>query len=82
MGYLLGLQEYLEETYNNTCILCYADANHPHHIVFTSAGGSDDKENIVPLCSGCHQSVHEQDAQVSAQRIRAGAKLVRAVYEN
>lgn len=76
------IYEYLEETFGNTCVLCYAEANHPHHIVPRSAGGSDDKENMAPLCSRCHREVHEQGAKNCAKRISAGASLVRAVYEN
>jgi len=30
-----------------------------HHIVFRSDGGSDDEQNLITLCSCCHDSLHE-----------------------
>lgn len=30
----------------------------PHHIIHRSLGGSDDVENLVKLCRGCHDAVH------------------------
>ena len=77
-----GIYEYLEKTYGNTCVLCYADANHPHHIVPKSAGGADNPDNIVPLCGDCHSDVHNRGARNCVDDIRKGAELVRAVYEN
>ena len=29
-----------------------------HHIIFSSMGGSDDAENLITLCSGCHYNLH------------------------
>jgi 5-methylcytosine-specific restriction endonuclease McrA len=34
------------------------DQLHPHHIVYRSAGGSDDLSNLVTLCAKCHDDVH------------------------
>jgi len=31
---------------------------HCHHIVFRSQGGDDSTENLITLCSTCHDSVH------------------------
>jgi 5-methylcytosine-specific restriction endonuclease McrA len=73
---------YLEEVYGNTCVLCFGDGNHPHHIVPRSAGGEDVEENIVPLCTDCHRDVHERGAKNCVEEIEEKAKLVRAVYEN
>lgn len=30
-----------------------------HHLVFRSAGGSDDLSNLVWLCHSCHDGVHQ-----------------------
>jgi HNH endonuclease len=32
---------------------------HPHHVVFKSAGGSDELNNLLTLCAKCHRDVHE-----------------------
>lgn len=29
-----------------------------HHVVLRSLGGSDEPENLIALCRGCHESVH------------------------
>lgn len=31
---------------------------HVHHIVFRSQGGTDDLENLLLLCAGCHADIH------------------------
>ncbi len=40
------------------CWVCDALAAIRHHIVPLSAGGRNKKNNIVPLCNGCHLAVH------------------------
>lgn len=32
---------------------------HVHHIVKRSQGGSDETENLIALCAGCHRNVHD-----------------------
>lgn len=34
-------------------------ALHCHHIVFRSQGGEDTMENILVLCSACHDGIHK-----------------------
>lgn len=44
------------------CYICGKNTNlHIHHIVPRRLGGSDDIENLVALCSGCHMSVEAGD---------------------
>lgn len=46
---------------NKSCALCSFDfwpVLHSHHILPRSAGGSDDKSNLVILCPTCHALVH------------------------
>lgn len=31
---------------------------HVHHIIFRSLGGDDSMENLITLCSSCHDGVH------------------------
>ncbi len=40
------------------CRGCGQSASHIHHIVFRSQGGSDEAENLVWLCMGCHILAH------------------------
>lgn len=37
----------------------YRNDLHAHHIVFRSAGGTDEDFNLVTLCSSCHDGVHQ-----------------------
>lgn len=43
---------------------CKNKSKHPrlqvHHIVFRCNGGSDEKENLITLCDGCHEGVHNE----------------------
>lgn len=32
---------------------------HCHHIVFRSHGGEDTMDNLITLCSSCHDGVHK-----------------------
>ena len=31
-----------------------------HHVIFRSCGGSDKKENLIPLCPTCHDLIHRE----------------------
>ena len=39
------------------CVRCEAPAEHAHHVLPRSFGGSDDPSNLVPVCSRCHPSL-------------------------
>jgi 5-methylcytosine-specific restriction endonuclease McrA len=42
------------------CRSCGSRNNlHCHHIIFRSQGGEDTMENILVLCSACHDGVHK-----------------------
>lgn len=30
----------------------------PHHVIFKSAGGSDNPNNLLTLCRKCHDDIH------------------------
>lgn len=55
------------EAYDHECIFCgMAEEKHQdqhgrsldvHHLVPSSAGGSDDVDNLVPLCRDCHNTM-------------------------
>jgi len=42
----------------HTCQNCGLTGKKIHHIKKESAGGSDDSDNLVTLCSGCHNTLH------------------------
>jgi hypothetical protein len=47
---------------------------HPHHIRSRGAGGDDVDENLLGLCSGCHDACHrgliskQQQRDIAARR--------------
>jgi len=42
-----------------TCQICGSkDRPEGHHIFDFAFGGAADKDNIITLCHGCHQSAH------------------------
>jgi predicted restriction endonuclease len=67
--FLKALQELREKVLKRDgwrCQTCGRSENlHVHHMVFRSQLGDDVEENLITLCSNCHQKVHgrasEQD---------------------
>jgi len=52
-----------------------ANPNHfgsAHHIVYRSAGGADDLQNLIWLCAECHQKehAHELDIRGTADKLK------------
>lgn len=41
------------------------DIAHTHHIVYRSAGGTDDLSNLVLLCGPCHSDEHRHKLDIS-----------------
>jgi len=41
------------------CCNCGAPAEHRHHIVPRSMGGSDKPSNLAPVCASCHGLIHD-----------------------
>ena len=39
------------------CVRCERPAQHAHHVLPRSFGGSDDPSNLVPVCNRCHPSL-------------------------
>ena len=39
---------------------------HAHHVVFWSAGGRTDPDNLILLCGSCHRSLHRGDFAITA----------------
>lgn len=48
---------------SKSCVACGSIGNlHQHHLVPRSAGGSDDKSNLITLCGSCHAKAHQVKA--------------------
>ncbi len=59
------------------CYICHKTTNlHVHHIIPRQEGGTDEMENLITLCAGCHKSVESGD---SLRAIRSCVR--RAVVE-
>lgn len=43
------------------CIMCNKLSVNLHHVIYKSKGGSDDPENLVPMCYECHSGHHERN---------------------
>jgi len=40
------------------CKVCSRVSSDVHHILFKSAGGTDDIDNLIALCRECHNKAH------------------------
>ncbi|MDA3792483.1 MAG: RNA-guided endonuclease IscB [Elusimicrobia bacterium] len=43
---------------------------HVHHIVFRSDGGTDTPDNLITLCTSCHDKVHDGKIEIKGKRSR------------
>ena len=43
-------------TMGNACVMCGDTAKEVDHIIELDAGGTDDLENLQPLCTACHRA--------------------------
>ena len=48
----------------------HTDKLHVHHVVFRSQGGSDSPENLVVLCSSCHDALHAGEIEMPSKKRR------------
>lgn len=57
------LREYIKTRDHHKCQKCFAFGDQinlqVHHIVPVSDGGTDDRSNLILLCSSCHTRVHQ-----------------------
>jgi len=66
--------------YEGKCVLCLEPGSHPHHIIPVGLGGTDDEDNIAPLCTDCHTMVHHVGATSMERIIRERARVVRKAF--
>ena len=59
------------------CAICKKDTDYleDHHIIPKSRGGSDDKDNLIKICIGCHSDAH------GVEFTRNGSGLVKEVQK-
>jgi len=51
-------QEVLNE-YHHKCYFCGSGENvELHHIIFRRIGGTNEPDNLIPLCDSCHKKFH------------------------
>lgn len=51
-------RQQVRERDDHKCRFCETEENlHTHHIIPRSAGGSDDKENLITVCQSCHNTI-------------------------
>lgn len=50
---------------------------HPHHVIFKSAGGPDDLNNLLTLCAKCHDDVHGGRLRIEVLRLTANNLVVK-----
>ena len=43
------------------CKVCGRVSSDLHHIIFRSAGGTDDIDNLIALCRECHEKAHKSE---------------------
>lgn len=56
------------------CVVCGQKATQLHHVKLKSHGGTDDPDNICPLCMACHSGHHNSNKPTTEQIIIARNK--------
>ena len=52
---------------NAVCAVCReARADHMHHKLRRSQGGTNDPSNLVPVCFACHERIHRNPSWARA----------------
>lgn len=54
-------RKYLNMVKLEDCVMCYAPADDPHHIIGQGMGGMGMKAPdwaVMPLCRNCHTKIH------------------------
>jgi len=53
------IRQNIKKSNPNVCYCCPAQKNiTQHHMIPKCSGGMDSKDNLVPICEGCHQLLH------------------------
>jgi len=52
-------KEICKKSANYICACCGGPGRDAHHIIYLRDGGSNDQNNLICLCRGCHERVHK-----------------------
>jgi len=61
-GYVIWRDDYL-------CLLCACAADHVHHVIFRSQGGTNSANNLACLCRKCHDGSAHGAAATNIQAV-------------
>lgn len=68
----LRLRRMVFRAKGTTCALCRrAKAVKVHHLIEHHEGGSDDLDNLIPVCDPCHKAEHRRRTDVMTPERRA-----------
>lgn len=54
-----GFRRKLLEAHGDRCVNCGEEMSEWHHVVPLALGGTNNLQNIVPLCGACHLAAHK-----------------------
>jgi 5-methylcytosine-specific restriction endonuclease McrA len=54
----------------------------PHHIIYRSAGGGDEMNNILTLCIPCHNAEHDENLIITILEVLENDLVVRFSRKN
>ena len=49
------------------CKMCFSPAVNLHHVIYKSHGGTDNPDNLIPLCMNCHDGHHTNNNPTTEQ---------------
>jgi len=68
-----SVRDYVLSRDSYTCQVCGDRADHVHHLIPRSKGGTDRPKNLISLCESCHSKVHA--GKISLQILRSALKF-------
>lgn len=65
------------QVFGAVCWVCQGTvmATCVHHVIQVQHGGGNERENLVPLCAGCHAAVHPWMDGASHPMVREAAQM-------
>ena len=65
--YALLVKQVLSRDGYRCCSCGFRGNLHCHHIVYRSHQGEDTADNLLTLCSQCHEAVHRSDLEITKE---------------
>ena len=68
--YFYNVKAYVLHRDNHQCQKCKTKKGklHVHHVVFKSNGGTNSPDNLIVLCSDCHDKLHKGEFEIKGIR--------------